>query len=157
MAPLVPSCSHAPVALLGPFWCLRCCAGAAGAANWGRVERATLGPAMLKMCSATHRHTPFCVVRGIIACGSVCSHLITLSCVPACCVGAVIASYVRGSVPHLCTSIPPTGDIPVDKVMPSDAHETSIQGPHEKCTDERFPSWSTAAFVIANFIFSPFL
>lgn len=160
MAPPVPSCSRAPVALPGLFRRPRCCAGAAGAANWGRVGRAGLSPVMLReTCSTTHRHTPFCVVRGIIACGSAGSHLITPSCVLVCCVGAVIASYryMCGSVPHLYTSFPKLGTYLLIK-----SYRQKPVKPWFK--DHMKNAWMNTslprpqvAFMIVNFIFSFFL
>lgn len=158
MAPSVPSCSRAPVALPGLFRQPWCCAGAAGAANRDRAGWAGLGPAMLRDTgSSTQGHTPFCAVRGIIACGLVGLHLITPSWVPACCVGAATARYVCvwfGPSPLYIH--PQTRDIPVDKVMPSDARENLIQGPHEKCMDEHFPAQITGCIRDRELYLFPF-
>lgn len=53
--------------------------------------------------------------------------------------------------------LPQTRDIPVDKVIPSEARETLSQGPHEKCMDEHFSAQTTGCIHDRELIFSLFL
>lgn len=157
MAPSVPSCSRAPVALPGLFRQPQCCAGAA---NWGRAGWAGPGPAVLReTCATTHGRTPFCADRRIIACGSVGWHLITPRCTAARCVGAVVARYryVCGSVPHLYTSIPKRGTYLLIKSrhqMPVKPWSKDHMKNSRMNTSLPRPQ---VAFVVVNFTFSLFL